>query len=125
MISIKKYARVAFHVGAVQVTEDNMGDVADWCGGDIRTMNDEEGDLIPYIKVRVKRPLTPRQTKAFIGDWVLQAGTGYKVYTDNAFQKCFEPAEPKKLELAAHKTELDLDAETEALLNALFTEPIE
>jgi len=94
MIDLKKYTRVAFHVDAVQVTADNIGDVADWCGGDVRTTatEDEHGvKASPYIKVRVKRPLTPRQTKAFIGDWVLYAGTGFKVYTDNAFQKCFEP----------------------------------
>lgn len=127
MIELNKYTRVAFHVDAVQVTADNIGEVADWCGGEVRTAQNDGVDApqgSPFIKVRVKRPLTPRQTRAFVGDWVLYAGTGFKVYTDNAFQKCFEPIvtladtekllmdifttpADKKVLLEAHETELD------------------
>lgn len=77
------YVRKPFEVEAVEVTEDNLEEVAAWCHGDLRE------DNRPYIKVRVARALNERQTKAYPGDWVLYAGTGFKVYTPKAFQKTF------------------------------------
>lgn len=81
-----KFARKPFYVDAVRVSEDNIEDVAKWCQGEVMT-DPAEGR---YVKVRVHRPLTDRQTKAFIGDWILCAGTGFKVYTPKAFDKSFE-----------------------------------
>jgi hypothetical protein len=80
-----KFARKPFYVDAVRVSEDNIEEVSGWCQGEIQT--DADGK---HIKVRVHRPLTDRQTKAYIGDWVLYAGTGFKVYTPKAFDKSFE-----------------------------------
>jgi hypothetical protein len=80
-----KFARKPFYVDSVRVSEENIDRVAEWCGGEVQT--DEEGK---HIKVKVHRPLTDRQTKAYIGDWVLFAGTGFKVYTPKAFDKSFE-----------------------------------
>lgn len=79
-----KFTRKPFEVDAVQVTAENIDEVAKWCQGEVIT---EDGQ--PCIKVRVLRALNERQTKAFIGDWVLYAGTGYKVYVDKAFKKSF------------------------------------
>jgi hypothetical protein len=83
--------RNPFYVDAVRVTAENMQDAATWCEGDVFTMATPEGE-VRYVKVRVHRPLNDRQTKAFAGDWILKAGTGFKVYTDPAFIKCFTPA---------------------------------
>lgn len=80
-----KFARKPFYVDAVRVSEANLTEVANWCEG---VLMEEDGT--PFIKVKVHRPLTERQTQAFIGDWVLFAGTGYKVYTPKAFDKSFE-----------------------------------
>ena len=91
MIETNKYARKAFYVDAIQVTEQNMLEVALWCQGEVRTTEKGNGNTEEkYIKVRVQRPLTERQSKAFVGDWVLYAGTGYKVYTPKAFASSFE-----------------------------------
>lgn len=98
MIELAKYARKPFFVDAVQVTDDNMDDVAHWCGGERREEAVNE-DLVQYIKVKVKRPLSAKQTKAYAGDWVLLAGTGFKVYTDSAFEKGFSPCLPFEHEL--------------------------
>lgn len=86
MFKLSKFARKPFYVDAVRVSEDNLEEVAKWCSGEIFT-DSMEGR---YVKVRVHRPLTDRQTKAFVGDWVLFAGTGFKVYTPKAFDKSFE-----------------------------------
>jgi hypothetical protein len=80
-----KFTRKPFEVDAVQVTAQNIDEVAKWCQGEVST--DTDGNK--YVKVRVLRVLNERQTQAFIGDWVLYAGTGYKVYTAKAFSKSF------------------------------------
>lgn len=89
-IVTEKYTRKPFPIEAIKVTDENMEDVAKWCGGEIHTQNDKR-----FIKVDVNRPLTEKQTKAFVGDWVLKArqkvsNSGFKVYTEKAFVHCFD-----------------------------------
>lgn len=92
MIETHTFARLPFHVKAVQVTNDNMAEVAAWCQGEIKILVDEETNATKdrWIKVKVRRPENERQTHAFVGDWVLFAGAGFKVYTNKAFEKSFE-----------------------------------
>ena len=93
-MEIKKYLRKPFSIEAVQVTPENMEEVAEWCGGTIMR-NGTEGKNA-YIKVKVYRPVSVRQSQAFAGDWVLRAGKGFKVYNEAAFENTFyldpEPA---------------------------------
>ena len=109
-LKIEKYIRKPFLVDAVQVTDDNIQDAAKWCGGDVlstvKTLRDENGKVVGktdanYVKVGVHRPLNERQTKAFVGDWILKSESGLKVYTINAFNSSFEPrdAEVKHVSL--------------------------
>lgn len=85
MIETATYVRKPFEVEAVEVTDANIEQVAEWCQG---TLQIEENGR-QFIKVRVARALNERQTKAYAGDWVLYAGTGFKVYTPKAFKKTF------------------------------------
>ena len=80
-----KFARKPFYVDAVRVTESNMEEVAKWCQGDIQS-----NEVGKFISVQVFRPMGERQTQAFVGDWVLYAGSGFKIYTPKAFDKAFE-----------------------------------
>lgn len=92
MIQTSKFARKPFYVDAVQVTAENMEEVAKWCEGDLRKTSKPEGAQDEmYIRVRVQKPLNDRQTKAFVGDWVLYTSTGYKVYPPKSFDKSFVP----------------------------------
>lgn len=84
-VKTEKYVRKPFFVDAAQVTPENIAAVAEWAAGEV--ICDADGD---HVKVRVHRPLNERQTKAFVGDWILYAGTGFKVYTNKAFAGCFE-----------------------------------
>lgn len=86
MLKTHKFARKPFYVDAVRVSETNIDEVAEWCGGTV-VPEHEEGK---HVSVEVHRPMNERQTMAFIGDWVLFAGSGYKVYTPKAFDKSFE-----------------------------------
>ncbi len=86
MLKTHKFARKPFYVDAVRVSEANIAEVAVWAEGSVEKTDDGQ----TYVTVKVHRPLTERQTQAFIGDWVLFAGTGFKVYTPKAFDKTFE-----------------------------------
>lgn len=84
-ITTERFVRRIFYVDAVSVTEDNIADIAEWCKGTVKADGAHS-----YIKVRVDRPVNGRQTKAFIGDWVVFAGRGFKVYTQKAFANSFD-----------------------------------
>lgn len=98
MVETATYIRKPFSVEAIRITQSNMNAVADWCEGSIRAAGEGEapsgknvGEL--YVQVRVSRPISPRQTRAFVGDWILKSISnpgGFKVYTDWAFRKDFE-----------------------------------
>jgi hypothetical protein len=97
-IVTERYIRKPLYVDAVQVTEENMEEIAAWCQGDMRvlgaedwTMGDEAMVGSKYVHVRVHSPRSPRQTKAFAGDWILYTERGYKVYTTRAFEASFDP----------------------------------
>lgn len=88
-IQPQKYRSIPFVVEAIQVTVDNMQEVAEWSGGE--TMIEKQGGrLVSFVKVEVRNPMTERQTKAFVGDWVLKSETGVKTYSQRAFPKRFE-----------------------------------
>jgi hypothetical protein len=99
-----RYIRKPLYVEAVQVTNDNFADVAGWCQGDIGFLNSteilrfSEVEIDPtkqYIRIRVHNPQSVRQTKAFVGDWILYTERGYKIYTDKAFKDNFEISYPQ------------------------------
>ena len=84
------YQKNPFRVEAVQVTAENMEAVAAWCGGQINTIFDRAKNTQKfYIQVDVVRPWSKRQTRGYVGDWILQAGSGFKVYQDAGFRKSF------------------------------------
>lgn len=87
-IKTQRYVRKPIYVDAVQVTEENFEELALWCQGDIK-----RGGTGRFIFVRVTQPKTPRQTRAFVGDWLLYTDTGYKIYTEQSFKSSFDLAE--------------------------------
>lgn len=80
----------------MRVTEDNFGEVAAWCQGEVQDSEGKESGNKKFIKVRVVNPKNPRQTKAFVGDWILYTDRGYKVYTPKAFHASFDEVKEKK-----------------------------
>lgn len=103
-VPTKKFIRKPLYVDAVQITIENFNEVAKWCQGEVRDYQDNvlndsraENEAIErYIHVRVHNPKNVRQTKAYIGDWLLYTERGYKVYTQKAFKNSFDevPTEP-------------------------------
>lgn len=95
-LETQMFQRKPFQVEAVQITEDNFEHVAAWCGGSIVTVQETRHQtLLPgnpkrYIQVPVARPLNKRQAEAYVGDWLLFASKGFKVYANRPFLKNFE-----------------------------------
>jgi hypothetical protein len=87
MLKIEKWARNPLYVDVVEVTEENMAEVAKWCEGTVETEDDRR-----YIKVDVIKPTHHWQSMAFAGDRVLKTDAGLKVYKPKAFAKSFVPA---------------------------------
>lgn len=104
MVDTEKYIRKPLYVDAVRVTNANFDEIAAWCQGEVLqdyTLGGGVGKK--YIKVRVHNPKVPRQTRAYVGDWLLYTERGYKVYTNKAFHASFDLVEG-----VAPKTETEL-----------------
>lgn len=93
----RKFVRRTFDVDAVRVTERNLEAVAAWCNGKIITVTESiestdgksSSEERRHIAVEVARPMSRRQTEAHVGDWVLYASKGFKVYGNRPFLKNF------------------------------------
>jgi hypothetical protein len=122
LITPKKFVRKPFVVEGVEVTAENLEEVAAWCGGEVRTSSGRRGYRVQqYLKVPVKNPLNDRQTRAYVGDWVLSAGTGFKVYTQKAFSSNFDEQTDRVFEVLDRMDERA--AQEETLFDEGLTEP--
>ena len=90
-VSTEQYIRKPLYVAAVRITNGNFEEIAAWCQGEI-LQEEVPGSMVgkKYIHVRVHNPKNTRQTKAFVGDWLLYTERGYKVYTNKAFLASFD-----------------------------------
>lgn len=102
-IKTSKYVRRPLYVDAVQITKANFLELAAWCMGEIRT---NEGEVLIenpwpestngvnpadcHIRIRVHDPKNFRQTKGFVGDWILYSKMGYRVYNPKSFRASFD-----------------------------------
>jgi hypothetical protein len=100
-----KFTRKSFNVEAIQVTAENMAEVAEWCGGtkkDARDLPRYNASDTPvwYIQVPVvlSKAKTFRPDQAFVNSWVVKTGQGFAVYTKKGFGISFEPTDENKFE---------------------------
>lgn len=109
----EKFVRKPLVVDGVQVTPQNFNEVAAWCEGEVLQDETAQGSGQHYIKVRVENPKNVRQTKAFVGDWLLYTEKGgFKVYTNKAFRNSFESLEEKTEPSLPDSNEKDPAAQT-------------
>jgi len=88
-LPVKKFVHVPLFVDAVQVTRDNMDEVAQWCEGVVN--KDDKNSM--FIRVVAIRPAHDRQTRAYPRDWVLKTKSGFKVYRPDPFKRDFDEVE--------------------------------
>lgn len=118
-MQIESYDRRPFRVEAIKVTKVNLQEVADWCKGKVKTTPPRKGDNgvgVKYIRVRINRAVTDRQTQAMVGDWVLKTESGFKVYPERAFRNSFVKATPNNAKHALHAIAGAIDKPITAVL---------
>jgi hypothetical protein len=97
-VSTTQFIRKPLYVDAVRVTSKNFDEIAAWCQGQVLEDDDpEKGSGKKYIRVRVHNPINPRQTRAYIGDWILYTEKGYKIYSNQAFRASFDEASEEEI----------------------------
>lgn len=113
-VDTKKYVRKPLIVNGLQITNENFIDVANWCDGTIRRIDNDQkvfrngkitGTIDPlegsepidpskqYIEIKVINPRRRRQSIAYVGDWILHTESGFKIYTTKAFESNFNLCE--------------------------------
>lgn len=70
----------------IQVTAENMEDVAGWCKGWV-----ERTDYAVWIRVPVPRPKSERMTRAYANDWVVRTRDGMlRIYKNKDLMENFK-----------------------------------
>lgn len=111
-VETTRYVRKPLYVEAVRVSPKNIEELAEWCDGkiDMGYPNPHgTGKKKKYIKVNVLNPRNPRQTMAFIGDWLLRQGDSFKIYTFKAFEMAFDLAEEDAATQSEQETTFYID----------------
>lgn len=81
---IERYATVPLPVTAVQLTEDNLQEVAEWCNGSICP------SLIPDNPPRVECTFRDERHLALVGEWIVSySPTEFYPYPDELFKERF------------------------------------
>lgn len=88
MLIVKEYSRKPLTVEAVQITDDNIKEVAEWCGGDVCSFT-SNGVTTWSIEVKVLHAKKTPAQQAHVGDWILKSKQGVKIYQDMPFRKGF------------------------------------
>lgn len=108
-----KYVKKPLFVEAVRITRKNFNDVAKWCEGHIQTERPDASQNASkkYIKIQTHNPINNRQTKAFVGDWLLKTNRGFKIYTHNSFTESFDEVDRRvESQVQDFEEEDDLDS---------------
>lgn len=84
MRSPMQYQRKTFPVQAIQITPENIFEIAAWCGGVVYKSD--------RLRISLKE-VTPRpkMATAYVGHWILKTSQTFAVYSDKSFQHSFEP----------------------------------
>ena len=72
------------------VTDENMEEVAEWCGGTVcSTRLVVPGDC-RYIELMTDRGGRKKPVHAFVGQWIARSGEKFTVYRNSVFRGTFD-----------------------------------
>jgi hypothetical protein len=92
----KIFERTNYTIKAVQVTDENMEEVAEWCGGFV---NDLSAILLDHPESKVIELVAafgskPTRVLVRVGDWIVDYGLGiFRPHKTHVFEKKFKPAQ--------------------------------
>lgn len=95
-ISTREFVASAIKIDAVQVTNENIHDLAAWCHGDVKDYSNtllDFPDQRLYIQfIATDRQFRSRQALAFVDDWIFTHQKKFDTLQDKAFKEEFQPA---------------------------------
>lgn len=96
----KTARKKSFDVEYVQVTEENIKEVAEWSGG--RLIDKDTKDA--FVQLLDRSAINQRQTKAYIGDFVVHHSRAktYRSFPKKTFWKQFETLDTEGAAHAEH-----------------------
>lgn len=89
-MKLEEWERKTFRIQAVQVTEEDMEEIAAWCDGRIYIKKDEGEDPAFYIQFTAIHHKQKQTMKAFVGDWITWSGSSFHHYKDSSFRKGYQ-----------------------------------
>lgn len=101
-----QFVRRPFVVDAVQITEENMEEVAKLIG-DVRTKDGSK-------HIALDRRLVPNVPRAYVGWWMTMLGDNYRCYSPKVFKAEFIEHEPEIKFVFDDDVPADEDAPAEA-----------
>lgn len=119
------YQRKPFRVQAIQVTDENLSDLAEWCGGAVRLEEDGFDGFKSYVDVPTTKATSRyrlQRVRAYVGDWLvrLTEDNNFKIYKTRSFLEIFEevPSDEKEeqaiLELLQEAFSIDTEQSNES-----------
>lgn len=96
MIVTTTFQRKTFRVHAIRITEENMQELSEWCGGTIYKEGDTRGGFKVYIHVPVgtihNTKTVVKKIRAYLGDWIttISDNNNFMVYSNKTFMQAFE-----------------------------------
>lgn len=86
-MELSNYVRKPFIVEAVEVTPENIGEIAELVG----TLREKDNGT-PYIQV--DRRLVPNIYRVYLGFWMTRMGDNIRCYSKRIFREQFTPSTP-------------------------------
>lgn len=101
-MELKQYTRKPFPVAAVQVTLQNIDQVAEWCKGTIeqrptKMMGTET--LLPIIRLKGQGDNRGKDFEAALGCWVVELKGSFRSYKPAQFDASFDEILPPTVEV--------------------------
>lgn len=114
----KQYTRKPFPVSAVQITLQNIEEVAKWCGGTIEQrptkMLGTTTDL-PIIRLKGARD---KDFEAFLGCWIVELNGSFRGYKPIQFDATFDEILPPTVEVAIDRKSESTASEDDIAANS-------
>ena len=91
-IVIKTYTTKPAEVHAVQITEENMIEVAKWCQGKLASEENPKDatHVSQFIRLENSLITSKRHAKGYVDDWVVKKGNSFRIFTPSNFNRDFE-----------------------------------
>lgn len=98
-----RYTIKSFDVDAVQVTTENIHEVAQLCSGMVKDTGlqlDEPGGklYIDLVVTPAPKDARPRRATAYANDWIVRQGNHFILYQDREFKDAAVPAQANRFD---------------------------